>query len=120
MKKLIIASLLFVASSAIAADATVKSMAHATYMCGENGLVVTTTGLTASIDGMSDYKMYASDNQPSSDSLPGFVSVSYRSATNESNWFSLSLTKKSEFISLTNVNKSKGIEQIGISCQIVE
>ena len=120
MTKPIIASLLFVASASIAADATVKSMAHATYMCGENGLVIKTTGLTASIDGMSDYKMYASDNQPATDSLPGFVSVSYRSETNESNWFSLSLTKKSEFISLTNVNKSKGIEQIGLSCQIVE
>ncbi|HHA1306259.1 TPA: hypothetical protein ACOEHI_003861 [Enterobacter kobei] len=120
MKKLIIASLLFVESTAMAADATVKSMAHATYMCGENGLVIKTTGLTASIDGVSDYKMFASDNQPATDSLPGFVSVSYRSATNERIWFSLSLTKKSEFISLTNVNKSKGIEQIGLSCQIVE
>ncbi|MHA0510151.1 hypothetical protein [Enterobacter kobei] len=120
MTKPIIASLLFVASASIAADATVKSMAHATYMCGENGLVIKTTGLTASIDGVSDYKMFASDNQPATDNLPGFVSVSYRSATNESNWFSLSLTKKSEFISLTNVNKSKGIEQIGLSCQIVE
>ncbi|HCR0386857.1 TPA: hypothetical protein OMS42_003647 [Enterobacter kobei] len=120
MAKPLLTSLLFVATSVFAVEPTVKSLAHATYMCGENGLVIKTTGLTASIDGVSGYKMYASDNQPASDSLPGFVSISYRVETNESNWFSLSLTKKSEFISLTNVNKSKGIEQIGLSCQIVE
>lgn len=120
MKKLPLISLWVIASVALAGEPSVKSLAHATYMCGENGLVIKTTGLTASIDGVSGYKMYSSDNQPASDSLPGFVSVSYRSETNESNWFSLSLTKKSEFISLTNVNKSKGIEQIGLSCQIVE
>lgn len=120
MKKLTILGILLIAFSAQATQPTVKSMAHATYMCGEKGLIIKTTGLTATLDDDDGYTMYESLNQPASGNLPSYVTVSYGGKDKESNWFSLTLTKQTEFIALTYVNKVKGIQLVGMSCQIVE
>lgn len=106
-----------------AAGITIKSMAHSTYLCGENGLVIKTSGLIAKIGDEDGYKMLSSDNEPGSDKFPGSLSVQYAKSSPLSanaNWFSLTLTKHTEFIALTYVNSLKKIELIGRGCQVVE
>ncbi len=46
MTNFIIFGLLLAVFSTHAAEPTIKSMAHATYLCGENGFVIKTAGLT--------------------------------------------------------------------------
>jgi hypothetical protein len=114
---------LFAQTATYAAEATIKSMAHSTYLCGENGLVIKTAGLLARIGDDDGYKMLSSDNELGSDNSPGFLSVQYAksdSLSANANWFSLTFTKQTEFIALTYVNRVKKIELIGLSCQIVE
>ncbi|EMN1229471.1 TPA: hypothetical protein ACHICQ_001981 [Enterobacter roggenkampii] len=123
MKKTIALSLLVASVSLFAAEPSVKSMAHATYLCGENGLVVKTNGLSAKIGDEDGYKMQSSDNKPDTDESPAYVAVQYaRSAPTsaKADWFALTLTRHSEFIALTYVNQIKKIELVGMSCQIVE
>ncbi|AUT97483.1 hypothetical protein MC47_020240 [Citrobacter freundii] len=123
MKKFLVLSILIASVSVSAAEPTVKSMAHATYLCGSNGLVIKTAGLAAQIGGDEGYKLQSSENVPATDEAPGYLSVQYaRSAPTSANadWFALTLTKHSEFIALTYVNQEKKVELVGMSCQIVE
>lgn len=123
MKKLITLALLMASATSFAAEPTVKSMAHSTYLCGEHGLVIKTTGLTAKIGDEDGYRMVSSDNKPNTDESPAFLAVQYsKSAPSDTNanWFALTLTKHSEFIALTYVNRAKKVELIGMSCQIAE
>ncbi|MBF4180534.1 hypothetical protein [Lelliottia nimipressuralis] len=123
MTKLMAFALVLVSASTFAAEPTVKLIAHSTYLCGDNGLVVKTSGLSAKIGDEDGYKMLSSDNKPDTEESPAYLAIQYtKSAPSDSysNWFSLTLTTHSEFIALTYVNKAKGIELIGMSCQIVE
>ena len=123
MKQFIVLGLLMISVSAHAAESTVKSMAHSTYLCGENGLVIKTSGLSAKIGDEDGYKILSSDNKPDTDDSPAYLAVQYAKSVpsdTNANWFTLTLTKHSEFIALTYVNSLKKVELIGMSCQIVE
>lgn len=122
MNKLMFAFALLTPFSASATIETVKSLAHATFICEQQ--TIQTNGLKAMVSNDNgDFQM--SGNTTSNDQAISLFYVveghDYKFTDEGSaHWFAITYTKDSGWLSLTYVDSQRGIQVFPAKCERVE